>query len=71
MCVIPEKNRLISNYLSILFGVLCLLSGQAVVCSILVEFVAMTLKIERVKLKLFSYFRVIKISPANISLLIN
>ena len=32
-CVIPEKNRLISNYLSILFGVLCLLSGQALVCS--------------------------------------
>ena len=23
MCLIPEKNRLISNYLSILFGVLC------------------------------------------------
>ena len=40
-------------------------------CSILVEFVAITLKIERVKLKLFRCFRVIKISPAIISLLIN
>ena len=40
-------------------------------CSILVEFVAITLKIESVKLKLFRCFRVIKISTAIISLLIN
>ena len=37
----------------------------------LMEFVAITLKTERVKLKLFRSFRVIKISWAIISLLIN
>ena len=56
--VIPEKNRLICNYLGILFGVLCLLSGKALVCSylkiqdcclMLMQFVTIPLKIESVK----------------------